>query len=93
MWKATKIHPELFEFIYASSYCVSIPCINFRPVVGDIQIRRVENAKAKHKEVSPLLNALVLRTANQLANRQGDQGVREVRISVDINLYMLTAVC
>jgi len=78
MWKATKVLPELFEFTYASSYCVSIPCINFRPVVADIQIKRAENAQAKHKEVSPLLSALVLRTANQLVTRHGAQGIREI---------------
>jgi hypothetical protein len=87
MWKATKVLPELFEFTYASSYCVSIPCINFRPVVADIQIKRAENAQAKHKEVSPLLSALVLRTANQLVTRHGAQGIREVRISANTNLY------
>ncbi|KAF8139971.1 Spc7 kinetochore protein-domain-containing protein [Boletus edulis] len=78
MWKATKISPELFEFTYASSYCVSIPCIRFRPVAADTQIRRVENAKARRKQAFPLLSALVLRTANQLATQHGDQGIREI---------------
>ncbi|KAG8220070.1 Spc7 kinetochore protein-domain-containing protein [Butyriboletus roseoflavus] len=78
MWRVTRVLPELFEFSYASSYCVSIPCIKFRPVIADIQIRRAENDKAKHKEVFPLLSALMLRTANQLVTRNGDQGIRQI---------------
>ncbi|KAF9229625.1 hypothetical protein BS17DRAFT_688618 [Gyrodon lividus] len=78
MWRATKILPDLFEFTYASSYCVSIPCIKFRPVVADIQIRRTENAKTKNKEDFPVLNALMLRTAKQLIVQPEDQGFHQI---------------
>lgn len=87
MWRVTRVLPELFEFSYASSYCVSIPCIKFHPVIADIQIRRAENVKTKHKEAFPLLSALMLRTANELVTRRGDQGIRQVRISLDTNFY------
>lgn len=86
MWRVTKVLPELFEFTYASSYCVSIPCIKFHPVIADIQITRLENSKTKHKEV-PLLSALLLRTAKQLVTRHGDQSVRQVRISLNTSPY------
>ncbi|KIJ21478.1 hypothetical protein PAXINDRAFT_159567 [Paxillus involutus ATCC 200175] len=77
MWKATKIFPDLFEFTYASSYSVSIPCIKFRPVAADIQIRRTENAKTKYKEAFPIMSALMLRTAKQLVTRAEDQSIRQ----------------
>ncbi|KIK98328.1 hypothetical protein PAXRUDRAFT_823971 [Paxillus rubicundulus Ve08.2h10] len=78
MWKATKISPDLFEFTFASSYSVSIPCIKFRPVAADIQIRRTENAKTKYKEAFPVMSALMLRTARQLVTRAEDQGIRQI---------------
>lgn len=86
MWRVTKVLPELFEFAYASSYFVSIPCIKFHPVLADIQITQVENAKMKHREI-PLLSALMLRIAKQLVAQHGDQGIRQVRISLNISLY------
>lgn len=88
MWQATKIHPELFEFTYATSYCISIPCMRYHPIVADIQIKRVEkNAKTGHKEAFPLLSALVLRTANQLVAQHENQSIRQVRVSLDIDPF------
>lgn len=89
MWKVTRVLPELFELNYASSYCVSIPCTRFCPIISDIQIERLENTKAKHKQAFPVLSALVLRTAKQLATGQGDSGIREVRILFNIDLHVV----
>ncbi|KIJ68713.1 hypothetical protein HYDPIDRAFT_24966 [Hydnomerulius pinastri MD-312] len=78
MWRATKILPDLFEFIYASTYCVSIPCIKFRPVIANIQIKRTEDAKTKYKDAFPVLSALMLRTAKQLALQAEDASIRQI---------------
>lgn len=93
MWKTTRIDPELFEFIYASTYYVSIPCIRCRPVVADIQIRRIEGAGKKHKVLFPVLSALVLRSANQLATQGGDQDLRQVRFPLHLDLYAADRRC
>lgn len=85
MWRVTKVLPELFEFAYASSYCVSIPCVKFHPIIADIQITRVENVKMKHKEV-PLPSVLMLRTAKELVIQHGGQGIRQVRTALEISL-------
>ncbi|KAH7927412.1 hypothetical protein BV22DRAFT_1061133 [Leucogyrophana mollusca] len=79
MWRATKVHPDMFEFIYASSYCVSIPCIKFRPVVEEIEVKRVEKAKTKYKDAFPVLSELMLRTAKHLISTSTeDLNVREI---------------
>ncbi|KAG9314627.1 hypothetical protein JVU11DRAFT_5432 [Chiua virens] len=78
MWRAIKVQPDLSEFIFASTYNVSIPCINFRPVCAQIQISRTEDIKTKTKEVSPVLSALILRTAKQLVTGDEGQSIRQI---------------
>ncbi|KAG1834429.1 Spc7 kinetochore protein-domain-containing protein, partial [Suillus variegatus] len=69
MLQVTKIVPELFEFRYASSYDVSIPCENFCPLVKEVSITRVQNAKLKYKDAFPALSPLMLKTASSLITR------------------------
>ncbi|KAH7883876.1 Spc7 kinetochore protein-domain-containing protein [Phlebopus sp. FC_14] len=78
VWKATKILPDLFEYIYASCYCVTIPCINFRPVAADIQIKRTDLAKSKYKDPFPVMSDLMLRTAKQLVAQAENLSIRQV---------------
>ncbi|KAH7915151.1 Spc7 kinetochore protein-domain-containing protein [Hygrophoropsis aurantiaca] len=79
MWQATKVHPDRFEFIYASSYCVSIPCVKFRPILEEVEVKRVEKAKTKYKDAFPVLNALMLLTAKRLISTTSNKpSVREI---------------
>ncbi|KAG2149678.1 Spc7 kinetochore protein-domain-containing protein [Suillus cothurnatus] len=79
MLQVTKVLPELFEFRYASSYDVSVPCENFCPVVKEVSITRVQSAKLKYKDAFPALSALILKTASSLIVRSGgDLSVRQI---------------
>ncbi|KAG2155502.1 Spc7 kinetochore protein-domain-containing protein [Suillus clintonianus] len=79
MLQVTKVLPELFEFRYASSYDVSVPCKNFCPVVKEVSITRVQSAKLKYKDAFPALSPLILKTANSLITRSnGDLSVRQI---------------
>lgn len=79
MLQVTKILPELFEFRYASSYDVSVPCEHFRPLVKEVSITRVQNAKLKYKDAFPALSPLMLKTASSLITRSdGNLSVRQI---------------
>lgn len=79
MLQVTKVLPELFEFRYASSYDVSVPCENFCPVVKEVSITRVQSAKLKYKDAFPALSPLILKTASSLITRSdGDLSIRQV---------------
>ncbi|KAG1757257.1 Spc7 kinetochore protein-domain-containing protein [Suillus lakei] len=79
MLQVTKVLPELFEFRYASSYDVSVPCDNFCPVVKEVSITRVQSAKLKYKDAFPALSPLILKTASSLITRSnGDLSVRQI---------------
>ncbi|KAJ7139735.1 Spc7 kinetochore protein-domain-containing protein [Mycena epipterygia] len=41
MFRATKVLPELFEYEYASQFCVAIACRNFVPISGKVDISRL----------------------------------------------------
>ena len=74
----TKVQPNLFEFVYASCYRVSVPCAQYRPLVGDIKIEKVPDAMEKYKEPFPVLSSIMLRTAKELVNRRSDLNLRQV---------------
>jgi hypothetical protein len=65
LWRAVKVHPDLLEFIYASAYRVSIPCVKFKPVMEQIDVRQMANVTTKIKDAFPRLSDLMLRMAKQ----------------------------
>ncbi|KAG1754974.1 Spc7 kinetochore protein-domain-containing protein, partial [Suillus paluster] len=79
MLQVTKVLPELFEFRYASSYDVSVPCESFCPVVKEVTIKRVQSAKLKYKDAFPALSPLILKTASSLITRsKGGLSIRQI---------------
>jgi hypothetical protein len=79
LWRTVKVHPDWLEFIYASMYRVSIPCVKFKPVVHELDIRRLDHVTTKFKDVFPQLSDLMLRMAKQVIIRDGDNtSIREV---------------
>ncbi|KAG6329815.1 hypothetical protein ID866_9275, partial [Astraeus odoratus] len=68
MLAITKVQVDLFEFVYASCYHVSIPCARYQPLAGNIQITRLPDVKTKYKEAFPALSSLVLQTAKDLSH-------------------------
>jgi len=66
LWRAVKVHPDLLEFVYASTYQVSIPCIKFKTLVERLDVRRLDNVTMKLKDAFPQLSDLMLRMARQI---------------------------
>jgi hypothetical protein len=65
MFRVTKVSAELFEFIYASQFRVSLPCVKFTPVVEKVNICRVDARRSKFKDAFPQLGDFWLRTARE----------------------------
>ena len=65
MWRAIKVDPTMFEFIYHECFRVSIPCIKFRPVMNKITVTRVEDFRLKFKDAFPQLSDFLLHMAKE----------------------------
>jgi hypothetical protein len=91
MLHVTKVLPELFEFRYAATYDVSVPCENFCPIVKEFSIKRAPSAKLKYKDAFPALSPLLLNTAGLLITRSNGLTVRQVGIfGYHTSSYQLT---
>ncbi|EGO18924.1 hypothetical protein SERLADRAFT_479987 [Serpula lacrymans var. lacrymans S7.9] len=71
-WRITKVHSDLLEVIYTSTYRVSIPCAKHQPLLEAVKIEPVESSMTSTKHSFPALNALMLRTAQQLVSTLGE---------------------
>lgn len=78
MFRITKAKAHLFEYVYASTFRVSIPCRNFQPEVSKIEITRFDNASNRYKDDFPQLSAFLLSTAKHLVVESDDSTVRQV---------------
>lgn len=79
LWRATKIQPDLLEFIYASTYKVSIPCLKFQPLVEQLDVKRLDSVKTKVKDAFPHLTDFMSRMATQrVAQVDGTPNARKV---------------
>ncbi|TFY83040.1 hypothetical protein EWM64_g970 [Hericium alpestre] len=65
LWRPTKIQPDLFELVYASRYCVTVPCIKFRPIVQEISIARTKEMPLKFKDQFPRFSDISIKVAEQ----------------------------
>ena len=79
MLKVTKTNADLFEFVYACQFRVSIPCVAFKPVLRDIQIQEVPEAKTKVKDAYPELGSFWLRVAREQIANGPDRTKSQVR--------------
>jgi kinetochore protein Spc7/SPC105 len=71
MWRSTRVEPTLFEFIYHEFYRVSVPCTDYKPIPGRIDIRLWERSMLRFKDQWPQLSAYWLRVANERVARSG----------------------
>jgi kinetochore protein Spc7/SPC105 len=78
MFRVTSVNENLFEFVYASQFRVSLPCVKFRPRVEKVAIRRVDSTESKSKDAYPHLSDLFLRTARERVARKGDLSTIQV---------------
>ena len=78
MCRITKVSADLFEYVYSSLFQVSIPCKNFKPIVGKVSIFRHGKQNTRYKDNFPRLSSFLLMAATQLINQGEDLTVREV---------------
>ncbi|RDB29117.1 hypothetical protein Hypma_015188 [Hypsizygus marmoreus] len=78
MFRTTKVHGDLFEYVYASRFRVSIPCKNFVPVVKRVDVIRVDNARTKVKDNFPRLSDFLLHMAKEQIVRGENRTTRQI---------------
>ncbi|KAJ6626901.1 Spc7 kinetochore protein-domain-containing protein [Mycena sp. CBHHK59/15] len=70
MFRATKILPDLFEYVYASQFRVSIPCRNFVPIVDKVDISRLETSRRLPDDFPTLSKFFLENATRQIANER-----------------------
>jgi kinetochore protein Spc7/SPC105 len=81
MWRSMRVESTLFEFIYCDYFHVSIPCLEFKPLMNKIDIRVWEKSMLKFKDPWPQLSVYWLRVANERARSSHNLTVSEVRLA------------
>ncbi|KAL0576814.1 hypothetical protein V5O48_005184 [Marasmius crinis-equi] len=66
MFRAYKVNPSLFEYVYAERFRVVIPCRNYVPLVDKVDITRTPEGRTKSKDDFPRLSAFLLDGAKQI---------------------------
>ena len=82
MFRTTKVNADLFEFVYASLFHVSIPCKRFIPTVSNISITRFGKASTRYRDDFPKLSTFLLKTAQWFISESNATTVREVSINI-----------
>lgn len=82
MFRITKVNADLFEYVYASLFHVSIPCKNFIPTLSAVSITRFNKASTRYKDDFPKLSAFLLKTAQWLISEGDETTVREVSTNI-----------
>ncbi len=80
MFRATRISPDLFQYVYNSQFCVTIPCQNFVPIVTQVNITRMKDSRLRYKDRFPTLSNFWLETAKQQIIEGEDLALRQVMI-------------
>ena len=80
MFRATRISPDLFQYVYNSQFCVTIPCQNYVPIVTQVDIRRMKEMGLRYKDRFPTLSSFWLETAKQQIVEGEDLTLRQVTI-------------
>lgn len=81
LWRATNISSDMAQFVYASRYTVSIPCIKFKPVPSGITISRLPAPPNKRRDPFPELSELAMQAAQtRVSTMKGQVTHRQVLI-------------
>jgi hypothetical protein len=65
LWHTSKVHVDLFEFVYASRFHVHIPCSKFKPLKNQIRITKTKEMLFKLKDQFHRFTDLTLKLAEQ----------------------------
>ncbi|KAI0004111.1 Spc7 kinetochore protein-domain-containing protein [Russula compacta] len=79
LWHTTRVHAELFEFVYASRFHVHIPCVKFKPLMDRIRIAKTKEMPLILKDQFPRLTDLTVNVAQQrLASSSSDLNIKQI---------------
>ncbi|KAF8632568.1 hypothetical protein AX15_001778 [Amanita polypyramis BW_CC] len=78
MFRATRISPELFQYIDNSQFQVTIPCRNYIPIVTQLDISRTKNLRPQSKDDFPRLSDFFLDMAKQQIVEGEDLTVKQI---------------
>lgn len=78
MWRTTKLDANLAEFVYASRFVVSVPCMKFHPIPAMLSVQRVKGIRLRERDIFPQLTQLMLEGARHVvAATSGELNIRK----------------
>ncbi|KAF9015040.1 Spc7 kinetochore protein-domain-containing protein [Cyathus striatus] len=78
MFRVVKVSVDVFEYIYASQFRVSVPCRDFIPLLKKMDITRLDKARSKFKDDFPIFSDVALNGGKQLFNNGHNITVRKI---------------
>ncbi|KAF5337355.1 hypothetical protein D9611_003088 [Ephemerocybe angulata] len=72
MVRVIKVNSQMFEYIYDSTFRITIPCKNFKPIISKVAITRLEPTRTRAKDDFPRLSDLFLACATQILDDEED---------------------
>jgi hypothetical protein len=80
LWHTSRVHADLFEFVYASRFNVHIPCVKFKPLKDQIRITRTKEMLLRSKDQFSCFTDLTIKVAQQrLAASSSNLSIKQVR--------------
>ena len=80
----TKVEPEVFEYVFASKFRVSVPCTDFTPIVKQAEVTRLDKTRSKSKDMFPRLSDFLLDMAKEQIVHGESRTTRQVRCLLNI---------
>ncbi|KAK0456192.1 Spc7 kinetochore protein-domain-containing protein [Armillaria borealis] len=78
MLHVAKVDSQLFEYVYASQFRVSIPCVNFLPLVQKVEVQTLDAVRFKYKDDFPRLSKFLVSAANHLVHNTDAMSTRQI---------------
>lgn len=94
LWHTSKVHADLFEFVYASRFHVHIPCVKFKPLKDQIRITKTKEMLLRLKDQFPRFTDLSIKVAQQrLASSFSNLSIKQVGTRIDTACDIHVATC
>ncbi|KAG6888765.1 hypothetical protein C0992_007556 [Termitomyces sp. T32_za158] len=77
-FRVTQVNADMFEYIYASSYRVTIPCENYVPLTKRVDVERLDKTKSMIQDNFPRLSDFLLRMAKEEIVRGDKRTIRQI---------------
>ncbi|KAG5648239.1 hypothetical protein DXG03_006197 [Asterophora parasitica] len=78
LFRATKVNADMIEYIYGSTFRVTIPCKDFVPIVKQVDITREDKARKSVKDSFRSLSDFLLQMAKEQIVRGEDRTARQI---------------